>query len=60
MHIYIYAYIYIYIYMHMYSKIVHHILCFNLFLRHNNSFDNYSRSFSDISFTLFKTSRHLN
>ena len=46
--------------MHMYSKIVHHILCFNLFLRHNNSFDNYSRSFSDISFTLFKTSRHLN
>ena len=40
-YIYIHAYIYIYIYIYMYmyhSKIVNHNYCFNLFIRHNNTF----------------------
>ena len=51
-YIYIYLYIYIYIYLHILyiyiyiyiykydSQIVHHNPCFNLFIFHNNSFDN--------------------
>ena len=39
---YIYTYIlYIYIYLYIYdSQIVHHNPCFNLFILHNNPFDN--------------------
>ena len=38
---YIYICIYIFIYIYIYSQIsVHHNLCFNLFILHNNSFDN--------------------
>ena len=34
-------YIYISIYIYIYdSQIVHHNPCFNLFIRHNNLFDN--------------------
>ena len=37
----IFTYIYIYIYIYVYdSQIVHHNTCFNLFILHNNSFDN--------------------
>ena len=33
--------VYMYIYIHLYdSQIVHHNPCFNLFILHNNSFDN--------------------
>ena len=33
--------IYVYVYIHLYdSQIVHHNPCFNLFILHNNSFDN--------------------
>ena len=41
LHQYFYLYIYIYIYIYVYdSQIVHHNTCFNLFILHNNSFDN--------------------
>ena len=34
-------YIFVYIYMYVYdSQTVHHNPCFNLFILHNNSFDN--------------------
>ena len=36
-YIYIHTYVYIYIY---YSQLVHPNPCFNLFMLHNNSFDN--------------------
>ena len=33
--------IYVYVYIHLYdSQIEHHNPCFNLFILHNNSFDN--------------------
>ena len=38
--IYICIHVYMYIYIYICSQIVHHNPCFNLFLLHNNSFDN--------------------